>query len=153
LRQAWLRFAKPSRYARACPGTRFIAGCFGNHVALHQLVLASHHHTHITGIELTTVSFDLLGYARDYVVPRGGTRSSVLLQLTTRTVFGWRFKYWVPALGRWVYSGFDMVDVARWQGIKNGYRTLPKNMENWGCYYLNYNDPYTWRGVYWIRGS
>jgi hypothetical protein len=98
------------------------------------------------------IGFNLLGYARGYASIRGGSSSSVTVFLVSNNAYGWRMKYYVPSRKVWITCGFDMLAVAQWQGQRLGYDTLPRTLKNWGCYMRNFNDPYSWRGAYWVSG-
>ena len=92
------------------------------------------------------VGFDMLGYARQYAVLRGANYQSVSAYVVSNHAYGWRMKYF--ARGRWVVEGFDMMDVARWQGNQNyGYTRV----KNYGFYIVDMNSPYGWRGCYILR--
>ena len=97
---------------------------------------------------VNNAGFNLSGYAITYAALRGGTNASVYL--VANNAFGWQMNYYVPARRVWIFCGFDMVAVAQWQGYANGYNRLPKSMENWGVYFTDFNNPFSWRGVYWI---
>jgi hypothetical protein len=92
------------------------------------------------------IGFDMLGYARQYAVPRGASYNSVSAYVEFHHAYGWRMKYY--ARGRWVVEHFDMMDVARWQGNQNFGNSKVKN---YGFCMLDINSPYSWRGRYILR--
>ncbi len=95
---------------------------------------------------VNNVGFNMLGYARQYAVLRGASYESVSAYVVSNHAYGWRMKYF--ARGRWVVEGFDMMDVARWQGLQNyGYTRV----KNYGFYIVDMNSPYGWRGCYILR--
>ena len=93
------------------------------------------------------VGFDLNGYAREYAVLRGASRSSVRVYLSARNAYGWKFKYYVPRHRRWYTRGFNMLDVARWQGRKK----FGSRVKNYGVYFRWFSNPYSWKGAYIVR--
>jgi hypothetical protein len=97
---------------------------------------------------VNNVSLDMIGYARDFAVARGGRRDSVSIYLAQNNAFGWRMRYYVPSRNQWVTAGFDMVAVAERHGRN---RFGSQRMRNWGVYVRDFNNPYSWRGAYIVR--
>lgn len=94
---------------------------------------------------VNNVHFDLLGFAREYAVQRGGDRNSVSVYLVSNNAYGWRMKYQVR--GKWHVAHFSMLSVAQWQGQRN----FGGRARNYGFYFTNFSSPYSWRGIYIVR--
>ncbi len=85
------------------------------------------------------VGFDLSGYARWQY---GSTASAFLV---ANNAYGWRIKYYQS--GAWRTVGIDMLRVSYWQGIRI-YGSA--RIKNWGVYYDEFNNPYSWKGAYLV---
>lgn len=96
---------------------------------------------------------DLLGYAREQTAIRRGTNAKVFL--VQNHGYGWLWSYTKD--GKTYTQGFNLVDVAAYQGRRNGLQTsngaASNYMVNWGIYTLNVRSPNSWRAAYWIRNA